>query len=357
MSTAPILIVKTGALGDVLRTTSILPGLRERHPAAPLVWLTACGAADLVRSHPLLDEVIAIDLAASDAPATWECALRGRRFSWVISLDDERDLCRLAGGLESERLSGALEGSDGALTYTADVAPWFDMGLLSAHGKQAADRLKLINRESHAALFARMLEVAPGRSELVLPRASLERAAAFAGEHGLQEPRPLIGLNTGAGGRWTSKQLTVETTVALAAEIDRAREGRVLFLLLGGPEESERNARLASELAAGEHPLRVVDSGTENSLLDFAALIDLCDLVISSDSLALHMAVARRVPTVCFFAPTSAAEIELHGRGEKVVSTAPDVCSYRPDADRSTLTPERLYAAVERVLAAEDFDS
>ena len=54
---------------------------------------------------------------------------------------------------------------------------------------------------------------------------------------------------------------------------------------------------------------------------------------------------------------TSAAEIELHGRGEKVVSTAPDVCSYRPDADRSTLTPERLYAAVERVLAAEDFDS
>ncbi|MAF66471.1 MAG: hypothetical protein CMJ84_12545 [Planctomycetes bacterium] len=350
MSTAPNLIIKTGALGDVLRTTSILPGLREHHPDAPVVWLTAHGAVDLVRTHPLCDEVIGVNL--TDDLAVWESALAGRRFARAFSLDDERNLCRLASGLDCERLSGAFEGADGTLAYTDDVAPWFDMGLLSRHGQQAADRLKITNRESHPALFARMLGITPGRSELVLPREALDRAAAFAAEHRLEEPRPLIGLNTGAGGRWESKQLTVETTVELAVRIGRARGGRVVFLLLGGPEESERNRRLARELSAGESPVRVVDTGCDNGLLDFAALVDLCDLLVTSDSLALHMAVARRVACVCFFAPTSAAEIELYGSGEKVVSTAADVCSYRPDADRSTLSAERIAAAVGRVLTA-----
>jgi heptosyltransferase-2 len=57
---------------------------------------------------------------------------------------------------------------------------------------------------------------------------------------------------------------------------------------------------------------------------------------------------------VAFFAPTSAAEIELYGRGGKVVSTAHDACSYRRDADTSSLTPERISAAlVEQIAAAE----
>ena len=66
--------------------------------------------------------------------------------------------------------------------------------------------------------------------------------------------------------------------------------------------------------------------------------------------MALHMGVALERRIVCFFAPTSAAEIELYGQGEKVWSTAPDYCSYQPDADNSTITPARLADAAERVL-------
>jgi heptosyltransferase II len=93
-----------------------------------------------------------------------------------------------------------------------------------------------------------------------------------------------------------------------------------------------------------------VDAGVDNALLDFAALVRLCDVVLTSDSLALHVALARDVRAVAFFAPTSAAEIEMFGLGEKVVSTAPDACSYRPDADTSSLTPERIASAVVRQL-------
>ena len=60
---------------------------------------------------------------------------------------------------------------------------------------------------------------------------------------------------------------------------------------------------------------------------------------------------ALGVPLVSFFAPTSAAEIELYDLGEKVVSTASDACSYRPDADNRSITPERLADAALRELA------
>ena len=80
--------------------------------------------------------------------------------------------------------------------------------------------------------------------------------------------------------------------------------------------------------------------------MEFAAIVRGLDLLLTSDSLALHVAVAGRVPVVAFFAPTSAAEIELYGRGEKVVSTSPDYCNYRKDADTSTLTAENLNSGI-----------
>ncbi|HKX46765.1 MAG TPA: glycosyltransferase family 9 protein, partial [Planctomycetota bacterium] len=94
------------------------------------------------------------------------------------------------------------------------------------------------------------------------------------------------------------------------------------------------------------------DAGVDHALLDFAALVDRLALLVTSDSLALHVAVARRVPVLCFFAPTSAAEIELYGRGRKVLSTAPDYGSYRKDADVSTLTVERLLPPALELLDA-----
>ncbi len=351
-----VLVIKTGALGDVLRTTAILPGLAVKCDPLELVWLTARGAEPLVQHHRLVQRVVAVDLKSEASLAAATAELRRERFDWIISLDDEAPLCALATELAAHspgaRLSGAHFGADGARTYTADVAPWFDMGLLSKLGKERADRLKIVNQRTHPAIYAEMLGIEEGRPELPLDDAARAHAAAFALRHGLEGVRA-IGLNTGAGGRWTSKGLPVERVIALGAALDaelRRSDGAApVFVVLGGPAEGERNAALLAGLA--EVGVRAVDGGTDNGLLEFAALLEQLDLLITSDSLALHLGVARDVPTVAFFAPTSAAEIELYGLGEKVASTAPDACSYRPDADNSTLTVERLAAAALRTLA------
>jgi len=345
-------VIKTGALGDVVRTTSILPGLARRHPGVRVTWLTARGALPLVEGNRRLARAVGVEPGAPASLAAVEADLARTEWQRVLSFDDEEPLCRLAarlGGRGADgRLSGAYLDGLGVRRYTRDVAPWFDMGLLSVHGKEEADRRKLANRESHPALFARMLGIEMGEPELELPAGARDFAAAFARRTELDARGPVIGLNTGSGGRWESKKLSEERTVGLAAALAAARDGRVTFLLCGGPEEAARNARIGAGLEAAG--LRWVDAGTRNGLLEFTALVARCALLITSDSLALHLAITQKVPLLAFFAPTPAHEIELYGRGEAVVSTAPDYASYRPDADTSTLTVERLAPAALRVL-------
>ncbi len=348
----PVLILKTAALGDVLRTTSVLPGLAATLPNLAVTWVTAPGAVDLVRLHPLVREVVPFDVRDPSALERALARLGSVRWTRVLSLDDEEPLCALATRVACESLSGAHLTAEGRRAYTADVAPWFDMGLLSVHGKAAADRLKIENRRSHPEIYASMLGIPMGRPELHLTEAARSAAHAFARRHDLARRGPVIGLNTGAGGRWVSKQLPVERTVELARRLAADLGPRAVFLVLGGAPEAERNRAIAAGIAAAGLASQVVDAGADHGLLEFAAIVALSDVLVTSDSLALHVAVALGTRVVAFFAPTSAAEIELYGLGDKIVSTAADYCSYRPDADNESLTPERIAAAVVRQLPA-----
>jgi heptosyltransferase-2 len=68
----------------------------------------------------------------------------------------------------------------------------------------------------------------------------------------------------------------------------------------------------------------------------------------------MHLAVAQGVGTIAFFAPTSAVEIDDFKRVTKIVSSAADYCSYRRDADNSSITAARLLEAVQRRFAVLD---
>jgi heptosyltransferase II len=350
MNSREILILKTAALGDVLRTTSILPGIVARFPDARVTWVTAPSARCLVERHRLVAEVVDFESRAVLAAEKMIERFAGRRFDWVISLDDEEPLCRLASGVATNKLSGAYLDREGRRTYSDDVESWFGMGLLAKAGKAAADARKIENQRTHPEILATMLGVAPGKPELPLATAEVAAAAEFAARTGLHDHGPVFGLNTGAGSRWKTKELRIEELESLVATWSASYANRATFVLLGGRDEAPRNAEIARRLAALRPAPRVIDAGTDNSLDRFAAIIARLDFMLTSDSLAMHIAIARDVPLVVFFAPTSAAEIELYGLGEKVWSTAPDYCTYRVDADNSTITAARLWPAIERTL-------
>jgi heptosyltransferase-2 len=95
-------------------------------------------------------------------------------------------------------------------------------------------------------------------------------------------------------------------------------------------------------LAATLPTARILVPDTDDSILRLAAVIRSLDAMITSDSLAMHLAISQRVPTLAFFAPTSAPEIDGFGVVAKLASTAADYCSYRKDADNTSITARRL---------------
>ena len=68
----------------------------------------------------------------------------------------------------------------------------------------------------------------------------------------------------------------------------------------------------------------LVDTGYNNSLVEFAAIVNLCDIIITADTLALHIGTALNKKIIALFGSTSMSEIELFNRGIKV--SAPDDC-------------------------------
>jgi heptosyltransferase-2 len=131
-----------------------------------------------------------------------------------------------------------------------------------------------------------------------------------------------VGLNTGAGGRWPLKRWTEDGFLGLTRALSMSGAA---VLLLGGPEEVERNRRLVKEARrSNEKGAPIVDTGCDNTLRQFAAVVDLCDVVVTGDTLAMHVATALGKQVVAIFGPTSSVEIDLFGRGEKLTSKTMD---------------------------------
>lgn len=293
-----MLIVKRAALGDVLRTTALLPAARRRW-GGPVWWITAPAARPLLEGHPLVDRVLVSGESLK------------RRFDVALSLEEDADCARWAAGA-SEDVVGVTLRADGTLGYTLRSEPYYGMSLLRAEadgGKARADELKAANRKTFAELWHGILGLPLPKA--AGPKLHLTEAERAAGARELANlrlgtARPL-GLNAGAGGRWPSKQLSEEAAARLAKALRAS--GRPV-VLLGGFEEVERNERIARACAdpkIAAHralPLRV-----------FAGLVARCAAVVTTDTLTLHVAAGVGAPVAALVGPTSSAELDLGGRG------------------------------------------
>jgi heptosyltransferase-2 len=332
-----LLIVKLDAMGDVLRSTALLPALAEAHPRGAITWITRKESVPLLRANPYITEVIEL---GPDALAQ----LAVRSFDRVINLDASKTSAALATVAKSTRKDGFVLDQRGFVQPTNDAAmSWLEAGIFddfkrqgtSTYQDRMADILGVTGRP-HKYVF-RLLD-----DEIVAGQAHL-------GSTGVDLNRPIIGLNTGAGGRWPLKQWREDGYVDLIGRISRLHD--VQFVLLGGPGERDRNLRLSVA-----SPVRLYDPGCENPVRHFAAMLKQCDVVVTGDTLAMHLALALERRTVILFGPTSAPEIDTYGFGEKVVpdmaclSCYKNACDFVPNC-MDLISTEMVEGAVLRQLA------
>src|SRR5438552_15154458 len=133
-----VLIVKIGATGDVVRTTPLLSRLPSQ-----ITWLTSAKNAVLLQD---LKENL-----RSFAWANREGAL-DTDYDLVVNLEDTLEVAQILETLRFKEIFGAYIDSNNALRYTENSRCWFDLSLISSYGRQEADRLKFLNRQSYQEL-------------------------------------------------------------------------------------------------------------------------------------------------------------------------------------------------------------
>ncbi len=318
-----ILIVKLGAIGDVLRTTPILSGLKRAWPESHITWVVDKEGQLLLRGNPQIDRLLTFDFSSL-------LPLEMENFDLVIGLEKEIRGAALVSKIKARQKKGFGLGPEGnvfPLNRASEYA--FLLGL--------SDELKFHqNQKTYPELIFEIAELEYRKDEYLffLSKEDLAFARTFARGAGLKKGKPVIGLNTGAGQVFANQAWTVEGYLGLIARL--RQETGAHLLLLGGPEERERN-RIIREKTKGI----VIDTGCDNSLPRFASLVNLCDLVVTGDTTALHLAIGLKKDVVALFGPTCAQEIELYGRGEKVVSSVACAPCYRRQC---TVTPNCMDA-------------
>lgn len=295
-----ILIIKLDSLGDVLRTTSILQGLKDKYHDPHITWLTRENALDLLKNNPLIDRVL---------PYNHETLLmlKHEQFSLLINPSNDKESAVIASTLSADEKQGYGFDSIGNLyPFNVEATYWLSMAI--------SDTLKKQNTKTFQDIMLDMLKINHNKKDtlLFLTEKEIKSARTFCDKHNLHDNDFVVGVNTGAGEKWPLKKLSIEKSVTLINRLSTEYGAKVI--LFGGPQENERNKKIMSLVK-----VPVIDTGCDNSLLDFASKIHACDILITSDSLALHIGNALAKKVVVFFGPTSPAEIDLYGRGIKIV--------------------------------------
>jgi ADP-heptose:LPS heptosyltransferase len=331
-----LLIIKLDAMGDVLRTTALLPALAEAHPRAAITWITRRESRPLLERNPYITEVLNY---GEDALVQ----LQARTFDRVINLDAGKISSALATVANAKQKDGFILDTRGCVQPTnAAARKWLEMGLF--------DDLKRRGTRTYQDLMLEIvgLRGAPNRYVFELTDEERARGRTHLEQRGVDFARPVIGLNTGAGGRWQLKQWREEGYLELVERL--ARRHSAQFVLLGGPEERERHQLL---IARSRVPL--IDSGCDNPVRHFAAIVATCGLIVAGDTLAMHLSLALARRTIVLFGPTSAAEIEMYGLGEKVLPQMGCLACYKNTCDfvpncMDLITTDMVEAAVDRQL-------
>ena len=288
MSSPPkrILIFQTAFIGDVILTLPLAQILHQRFPGAHVAFVAIPAASAVLANHPAVDEVIEYDKRGMDRGLAGirSVASRLREGSFDLALIPHRSIrSALIGWLSRTPRRIGFSTSSGRWLFTDTVSP--------TPGAHEIDRnLDLLKPIIPERIPAELPELHPnGMDEDVVTSILAEHARDMTGD---------AMIAVAPGSVWATKRWPKEYFVGLV-ELLITRGCSVA--LVGGPEDGT----LCAEILQRVGNRGVISFAGKLSLLQSAALIRHCRVMVSNDSAPMHIAVARKVPTVGLFCATT----------------------------------------------------
>lgn len=306
-----ILIIKLGAIGDVIRTTPILHKLKSEFPESEIYWLTY--SIEVIPA--VVDHVITF--TTEDVTTVQQI-----EFDLLLNLDKDAEACALANSISSKKKKGFILQNGRPWPIDEDASEKFLTGIFDDFSKK-----------NHKSYLQELFEICGyefnGEKYILdLPKESCH--------WDIDKSKPVVGLNTGCGLRWKSRLWPEENWIELAQRL--LKQGYSV-LLLGGKDEHEKNQIISEKSGVqylGYYPLK-----------KFIHEVDQCDLVVTAVTMAMHIVVGLNKKLILFNNTFNKNEFELYGFGEILEPDYDCPCYYAPECPNDCMQ----YIYVDRVLA------
>ncbi len=319
-----ILIIKLGALGDVIRTTPLIVKYKELYPNCHITWLTE--SPDVLPSDEI-DVILKPEMFSL-------LLIENGRFDIAINLDKELEACLLLSRMNAAEKFGYIYDNGEIVPATPAAEHKIMTGLFDELSKQ--------NTKSYP---EEIFEICHQQFnyEPYLIRRNKELAQQWKEKlQELAQGKKVVGLNTGCGPRWNTRLWPAENWEALATDL---RNSGLFPVFLGGSLENDKNTKMAENTG--------VYYPGHYSLEEFIALSDGCDVIITQVSMMLHIATALQKEIVLMNNIFNRHEFELYGRGEIIEPSTGCVCYYGNSCQKGNscmhdITPQEISDAVKR---------
>jgi len=308
-SEAPILVLRLGALGDILHALPAVASLKQSFPDRKLIWIVRPKWMPLLEGNPFIDELVPFGKRGLGAAIdSWR---QIRRIEPALAIDFQ--------GLIQSALIGRLArpcvfwGFDKSVARES-LACFFYTHTEAVKGPHRIERNLQLAQAAGATVLTDETWLPAGSAEGVLPSAPFVLSSPFAG--------------------WAGKQWPLKHYEQLARLL--SKEGVVLV------------ANVAREHASQLRDLENVHSH-ESSIPGLIDATRRAIAVAGVDSGPLHVAAALRKPGVAIFGPTDPAATGPYG-GSMSVLRAENV---RTTYDRHAT----IHASMKEITAAQVFES
>jgi heptosyltransferase-1 len=320
------LVVRTGALGDIIHGLPVAAALKKAYPYLRVDWIAETHYADLLRCVPFLDDVITVSFKAGAASLA-DTRIRGR---WKETVRTVRRTAYSATiDLQGLIRSGMISWMSGAPLR---------IGFPREHVRELPNCLFTNIRPGRIPVRRHVIDrnlallhplgIIPGRRSFKyrIPAQAEETVGRYMHSAAQDGSMPRIAIHPVTG--WRTKEWQPDRFAEIARRLIKVHGARVF--LLWGPGEKDRVAGIRDRM---ETPAHLVPAMGLPELLSF---LKRCDLFVGGDSGPMHMASSLGIPVVALFGPTDPVRNgPILGRARVVRGHAPCGPCYRRRCPRS----------------------
>ena len=289
-----ILIIKLGAMGDVIRTTPLVVKYRQLYPDCHITWVTDTPA---ILPPEEINEIHKFEFRSV-------YKIKNKSYDIALNLDKDAEACMLLSEVNAKEKYGFIWSNNHIDIATPNAEHKLITGIF--------DNISKKNTKSYPEEIFEICHLEFNK-EPYLINLDKDLAKDWNKLRELANGKTIIGLNTGCGSRWQTRLWPDKYWIELIGEL---KNRNFYPVLLGGPEEDDRNRFLENETGA-YYPGHF-------SLQEFIALVSNCDMVISLVTMMMHIAIALKKPLVLFNNIFNKYEFELYNNG--VIVEPPSGC-------------------------------